>query len=50
MPAGVSLSAYTGPCTISAANTVIDAKTINCDLTIRDHGVKITRSKINGTV
>ena len=50
MPAGVSLSTYTGPCTITAANTVIDAKTVNCDLTIKASNVKISRSKINGIV
>jgi hypothetical protein len=44
------LTTYTGPCTITAANTVIDAKTVNCDLSIRAAGVKISRSKINGTV
>ena len=30
VPAGTVLSAYTGPCTITTANTVIDKKTINC--------------------
>jgi hypothetical protein len=32
------------------ANTVIDAKTINCNLDIRAHGVVVTRSRITGTV
>ena len=50
VPSGTSLSTYTGPCTITVANTVIDAKTINCSLTIRAAGVKITRSIITGTV
>jgi len=50
VPTGTSLSAYTGPCTITTAGTVIDAKTVNCSLTIRATGVKITRSKVNGTV
>jgi len=50
VPAGTKLSNYTGSCTVTAANTVIDAKTINCSLTIRAKGVKITRSVINGTV
>lgn len=50
VPAGTSLSTYTGPCTITTAGTVIDAKTINCSLSIRATGVKITRSKVNGTV
>jgi hypothetical protein len=30
VPAGTQLSTYAGPCTINAAGTVIDAKTINC--------------------
>ena len=50
VPSGTSLSAYTGPCRITTANTVIDAKTVNCDLQIATTGVKITRSQINGTV
>lgn len=50
VPAGVALSAYTGPCTISAANTVIDAKRITCNLSIRAAGVRITRSQIVGGV
>jgi hypothetical protein len=50
VPAGTALSAYSGPCTITANNTVIDAKTISCSLTIRAAGVSITRSKINGVV
>jgi hypothetical protein len=50
VPSGVSLSAYTGPCTITAANTAIDAKTVNCDLMIKANNVKISRSKINGSV
>jgi hypothetical protein len=50
VPAGTALSAYTGPCTVTAANTVIDAKTINCDLSIRAKGVTISRSVVNGTV
>ena len=50
VPAGTTLTAYTGPCTITAANTVIDAKTINCDLAIEAANVRITRSKITGSV
>lgn len=50
IPAGTVLSAYTGPCKITAANTVIDAKQINCTLTIATTGVKISRSKINGSL
>lgn len=47
---GVTLSAYTGTCTITTANTVIDAKTISCDVIIKASGVKITRSQINGRI
>jgi hypothetical protein len=50
VPAGTTLSTYTGPCTITAANTVIDAKTLNCDLTVHAANVQVTRSKINGQV
>jgi hypothetical protein len=50
VPAGTTLSAYTGPCTITANNTVIDAKTINCDLTIQAANVQVKRSKINGSI
>jgi hypothetical protein len=53
VPAGTALTAYTGPCTVGAG-AVIDAKTINCDLTINVAtglaGVLITRSQINGTI
>lgn len=50
MPPGTALSPYTGPCTITAPNTVIDAKTINCDLLIKTSGVVVSRSKLNGTI
>jgi hypothetical protein len=50
VPAGISLTAYNGPCTISVANTMIDAKLINCALEIAAPGVTIQDSKINGTV
>ncbi|MET0885796.1 MAG: DUF4082 domain-containing protein [Mycetocola sp.] len=51
VPAGTTLSSYTGPCRITTSNTVIDAKIVNCnDLQIVAPGVKITRSKINGKI
>lgn len=50
VPAGTVLSAYTGPCTITTANTVIDKKTVNCNLDIRAKNVTITNSKINGYI
>ena len=50
VPSGVALTNYTGPCTITVPNTVIDAKTVNCDLSVKTTGVKITRSKVNGNI
>ncbi|GAA0907100.1 hypothetical protein Vau01_073730 [Virgisporangium aurantiacum] len=51
MPAGTKLSAYSGPCTIRTDNTVVDAKTINCDtFEIQARNVTIRKSKINGIV
>jgi hypothetical protein len=50
VPFGVVRTAYTGPCTITTPGTTIDAKTINCDLTIKTHDVTITRSLINGSI
>lgn len=50
VPAGTVLSAYTGPCTITTANTVIDKKTVNCDLSIRAKNVTITNSKVSGAI
>ena len=50
VPAGTQLTAYTGPCSITAANTVIDGKTVNCALGIRAANVTIKNSRINGTV
>lgn len=41
---------YTGSCTITAANTVIESKLVNCKLTIRAAGVIIRNSYINGNV
>lgn len=49
IPAGTTLSAYTGNCTITAANTVIDSKTINCDLSIQAANVIIRKSKITAS-
>lgn len=50
VPAGTTLAPYTGPCTITTANTVIDAKQVNCELLVKASGVKITRSRLNGRV
>lgn len=50
VPEGTQLTDYTGVCAITEPGTTIDAKTVNCDLSIRTTGVKITRSVINGNV
>jgi hypothetical protein len=50
VPAGVSLSTYTGPCTITDNDTIIDSKTVNCDLEIQATNVQIKSSRINGTL
>jgi len=50
VPAGTKLTTYSGPCTVTADNTVIDSKTVNCDLQIKAKNVTIKRSKVNGLV
>jgi hypothetical protein len=51
VPAGVTLTAYTGPCTITAPNTVISEKTVNCDpVEVRTTGVRIERSLLHGAI
>jgi len=50
VPDGVQLTAYTGPCTITTAGTVIDGKAVDCDLVIAAEDVLITRSRINGEI
>lgn len=51
VPSGTTLTAYTGPCTITANNTVISGKTISCDLVIQAANVTITKSRfVNGSV
>jgi hypothetical protein len=46
VPAGTALTAYTGPSTISKANTVIEGKTMGC-IKVTAPGVVIRRSKIS---
>lgn len=50
VPDGVSLSTYSGPCTITATDTIINAQLItNCArLDIQAAGVRITSSRIIG--
>ncbi len=51
VPAGTTLTNYTGSCTITTAGTVIDSKTVNCGvLDIRAQNVLITNSHISGRV
>lgn len=50
VPAGTALTNYTGPCVITVANTLIDARIVACDLQVRAPGVRITRSRIHGSV
>jgi hypothetical protein len=50
VPAGTTLTAYTGPCLITAANTVIDRKHVTCaQLDIRAPGVVIQNTWLEGT-
>jgi hypothetical protein len=51
VPAGTVLTNYTGPCTITAAGTVIDSKTINCaPLAVQAVNVTVRNSKVNGGI
>jgi hypothetical protein len=50
VPTGVTLTPYTGPCTITQANTVIDSRAVNCSLSIRASGVIIRNTRVNGSV
>ena len=50
VPAGTTLTPYTGPCSIQTNNVVIDSKTINCDLRVLSQGVTIKNSVINGSI
>ena len=44
------LQPYSGPCSITEDGTVIDAKVVDCDLSIRAADVVVRRSVINGTI
>lgn len=49
IPAGTSLTTYSGSCDITTNNTVIDSKTVNCgQLTISALNVQIKNSRVNG--
>jgi hypothetical protein len=47
---GVTLTAYTGPSTITTTGTVIDGKQINGELRINANNVTVRRSRINGRI
>jgi hypothetical protein len=47
---GASLAAYSGPCKITKAGTVIDGKSVKCGLDIRAKNVVIKHSKVSGHV
>lgn len=50
VPAGTALTDYAGPCNITTANLVLDAKHITCSvLSISAANVSITRSYLDGT-
>jgi hypothetical protein len=50
IPEGTVLTTYTGPCTITVANTVIDAKIVSCDLDVQATGLLIKRSHVKGSI
>jgi hypothetical protein len=50
VPDGTALTPYPGPCTITTPGTVIDSRTVDCDLVVRAAGVTIRNSLINGSV
>ena len=50
VPAGVTLTDYTGPMTVTAANAVIDAKRIRGRLVIAASNVTIKRSSVTGNI
>ncbi len=50
VPAGTTLTPYTGSCLIQSAGTVIDSKTINCELRVFARNVVIKNSLIKGSV
>lgn len=51
VPAGTTLTDYTGPCTITTAGAVIDAKRVLCeDLDVNAPGVVIRNSEVHGEI
>lgn len=50
VPAGTTLTAYGGSCTITTPNTTIDSKTVNCDLSVQAANFLIKNSRVTGQV
>src|SRR6185312_5479331 len=50
VPTGAMLRPYTGPCTITTANTIIDSKTVTCRILVRADGLVIKNSVLKGGV
>ena len=50
VPAGTVLRSYSGPCSITANNVVIDSMLVQCNLSIRGANLTIRNSRILGTV
>ncbi len=50
VPAGTTLTPYTGPCTIQTDGVVIDAQIIDCDMRVLAQDLVITNSIINGRI
>ncbi len=50
VPSMITLSTYAGPCVITADNTTIDSKTVNCDLEVHAANFTLKNSKVNGLV
>jgi len=51
VPGGITLTSYTGSCTISTAGTVIDSKIVTCgDLRITAANVTISKSEVRGSI
>lgn len=50
VPAGTLLTPYTGSCTITVPNTVIERKLVSCTLRVQAPGLMIRDSRINGSV
>lgn len=50
VPPGTALAPYRRSCTLSVPNTVVQGKTMTCEVEIRAAGVVIRDSKINGRI